>query len=830
MRDMRDSSGEAPPPGTPIDVLYVTCVDLGGEGNGGALCCRNHVRQLAADPGIRLQVAVLGPAAREQDNRRFAQGVGVGFHFIAFHENPPDPGDARLDPERAHLFPWERTALVQSHVGGALAALVAAIGSQAVVLDYLPTALFAGPLLAGPLPVVLITLQDERKFFRDLRLRVQSPEWSGSDLAEERWSRYEQSVYAGVDGVVALRSDDLAPARAAGVDAARLHVVSPIFPEPAQRWRPGPGRSIFFVGNHHHFPNRAAIDWLCLQFAPHLRALDATISLRIIGASADELPSHGASGNVQFLGAADREAVQREFLACGLFIAPVALDYGCEIKLQECAAHATPFVATATALEGMPELPMVPLLRLEDPAGAARLVGELLGDLERRSALGDAIAARMAAERQRQHGLFGAIVREVLRQPRPRQGRNAAAAGPLPASRSVLLKVPFSDRTFSVQGSIADKSVVGAIARSGGSWEPEIMDVMQRFIRPDDVCLDIGANVGVHTLAMAALAPRGRVHAFEPSSVNFRHLGENIRCNAMANARAWHFGLSDAPGERDFHYFDEYAGCSVAGGGVADIDAMMTNAWGVAWNRTTETVAFTTLDLWADANALERLDFVKMDVEGFERFVIEGGMATFRRFRPKLVTEFNRKSLNAYYGIAPASYFDLLRTLYDHIYIVPAEGDLEPVAHYTALEARLTDARFWADLLCVTEELRPEQLRMPRRAHTVVIPAQELPSQAPAGSAYYASFGPYLPLDAGRYTARFTLEGGASAEGARMDACCHQGSVLASRDLAPGELAAGAASLDFLLPAAAPDVEVRLLVPPGFAGRVEQLEIVAHAE
>ena len=399
-------------------------------------------------------------------------------------------------------------------------------------------------------------------------------------------------------------------------------------------------------------------------------------------------------------------------------------------------------------------------------------------------------------------------------------------------SRSVLLKVPFGDRSFPVSGAAADKSVVGAIARAGGVWEPEIMDVMHRFIRSDDVCLDIGANVGVHTLAMAALSPEGHVHAFEPSSANFAYLSENIRRNRITNATAYQLGLSETPGERAFHHFHEYAGCSLSGGGGegADIDSVMTNAWGVAWDHTTETVAFTTLDLWAEAKEIDRLDFVKLDVEGFERYVIQGGVQTFRRFRPKLITEFNRKSLKAYYGIEPASYFDMLRTIYDHVYIVPSEGDLEKVAVYAELEERLSEARFWVDLLCVFDEIHAKELQMPCRARTIVIPAAELRSQAPSSPHYYASFGPYLPLPAGRHTARFTISGTKSLEGTRIDACCSQGSVVAFRDLAEGDLENGIASLEFDLPLPASDVEIRLLVTPIFAGKVEQLVIVSHLD
>ena len=56
-------------------VIYFTCVDLGPDTNGGALCCRNHVIRLAADPAIKLHVVVTGSPQQEIGNRLFVEAV-----------------------------------------------------------------------------------------------------------------------------------------------------------------------------------------------------------------------------------------------------------------------------------------------------------------------------------------------------------------------------------------------------------------------------------------------------------------------------------------------------------------------------------------------------------------------------------------------------------------------------------------------------------------------------------------------------------------------------------------------------------------------------------
>src|ERR1022692_1968378 len=116
------------------------------------------------------------------------------------------------------------------------------------------------------------------------------------------------------------------------------------------------------------------------------------------------------------------------------------------------------------------------------------------------------------------------------------------------AMKQTAFRVGYSNRQFSLSGSAIDKSVVGAIEKAEGVWEPHVTSLMARLIKPDDVCLDIGANVGVYTLVMSDLAPQGRVHAFEPSSMNFKCLQKNIADNKLANASALNLALSNKNG------------------------------------------------------------------------------------------------------------------------------------------------------------------------------------------------------------------------------------------------------------------------------------------
>jgi hypothetical protein len=90
-----------------------------------------------------------------------------------------------------------------------------------------------------------------------------------------------------------------------------------------------------------------------------------------------------------------------------------------------------------------------------------------------------------------------------------------------------------------------------------------------------------------------------------------------------------------------------------------------------------------------------------MDVEGSERFVLEGGGATFERFRPTLFTELNTMCLAKYFGVTPDSYFTLLRKYYGFIYaLLPTTGAIIPLNCDNDLSTLLTPQRWWADLVC----------------------------------------------------------------------------------------------------------------------------------
>ncbi|MEQ1756764.1 MAG: FkbM family methyltransferase [Vicinamibacterales bacterium] len=156
-------------------------------------------------------------------------------------------------------------------------------------------------------------------------------------------------------------------------------------------------------------------------------------------------------------------------------------------------------------------------------------------------------------------------------------------------------------------------------------WDEPTTSLLQRVIRPGDRFLDIGANIGYFTLLGAALAGAGgHVHAFEPNPGTHDVLARNVRLNNFSHVCTLHqTALGDRPGEVTLHTFRHNQGGST----LSTLPQRLLNEW---HERPTDCVVpMTTLDE-VFANERESFDCIKIDAEGSEAMIWEGGRRFFR--------------------------------------------------------------------------------------------------------------------------------------------------------------------------------------------------------
>lgn len=187
--------------------------------------------------------------------------------------------------------------------------------------------------------------------------------------------------------------------------------------------------------------------------------------------------------------------------------------------------------------------------------------------------------------------------------------------------------------------------------------------------------LDVGANIGLATLAMATVLPgSARLLAIEPSPRNLVHLRRNLAANGLERVEVVAAAVGTEPGSLLFHEAAYGAGSHLVSGHHLADGAMSAVS-----------VPVETLDRVVASRGLERLDFVKIDVEGFEPDVLAGGAAAIERFRPVIYMEFNSWTLIAYRDLNPRSLLEDLVRRFPHVLAFGPLGELEPISDRHAM-------------------------------------------------------------------------------------------------------------------------------------------------
>lgn len=176
---------------------------------------------------------------------------------------------------------------------------------------------------------------------------------------------------------------------------------------------------------------------------------------------------------------------------------------------------------------------------------------------------------------------------------------------------------------------------------------------LRERVKSDWVFFDVGANFGYYSMLVSQLSHKqARVYSFEPFGRNYAQLNHNKALNNFERLHTFKLALSNATGEIAFRAPQ----LSNMGHGKIDI-----REEGEHRGEGSEKVQTTTLDNFVRAQSVQKIDFIKVDIEGAEMLFLEGAAETLREFRPIMMMEFNPESLEEFGTSADA----LLRKLKD---------------------------------------------------------------------------------------------------------------------------------------------------------------------
>lgn len=185
-------------------------------------------------------------------------------------------------------------------------------------------------------------------------------------------------------------------------------------------------------------------------------------------------------------------------------------------------------------------------------------------------------------------------------------------------------------------------------------FEPRMARLFSTLIEKHFDVLDVGANIGCTSILLSQLARS--VNAFEPTPRTFALWRQNIATAALGNVKGHHFAL----GSEAKHSEISYSEADRSGAFVMDQVNPGTGQ--------TASIEVRTLDAVFPTLNLPSIDFVKLDVEGYEGKVIEGGWQTLQRCRPVIQLELNSWCLNAQQRTSLPDFLDFLLERFPFVY------------------------------------------------------------------------------------------------------------------------------------------------------------------
>jgi len=233
---------------------------------------------------------------------------------------------------------------------------------------------------------------------------------------------------------------------------------------------------------------------------------------------------------------------------------------------------------------------------------------------------------------------------------------------------------------------------IGAVIANTKNYEPYVTNEIRQLLKPDMVFIDIGANIGYFSLLAAALVgPTGKVYAFEPNPDNCRMFEMSIKANGFENIQLFPYAVAEQKQQ-----FNLDVGGTNSNGRIIDFSP---NA--VPGQATPMLIEAVTLD--DTLPDLDRVDVIKLDIEGAEPRAWQGMQQIVKRFRPILVFEFSPELIPITSHVTAESFLEQIISQNYDLYILERTKDksTQPQTKQQIMEAHTNSGLTHLDLVAV---------------------------------------------------------------------------------------------------------------------------------
>jgi FkbM family methyltransferase len=166
-----------------------------------------------------------------------------------------------------------------------------------------------------------------------------------------------------------------------------------------------------------------------------------------------------------------------------------------------------------------------------------------------------------------------------------------------------------------------------------GDFEKDVRLAIENETKKGMIVLDIGANVGGHTLDFAKnVGPQGKVYAFEPTDYAYKKLLTNCSLNPTFSIIPLQIGLTD--------HLNTALPEHISSSWDLTKNPKEANKLDFGFAHSIKNARQLSLDQWVDENQINQIDLVKIDVDGHETKVLRGAIQTLLKFKPKIILEF----------------------------------------------------------------------------------------------------------------------------------------------------------------------------------------------